>query len=178
MDQNSEKGNSRRALILQKTNNKKVQEQYRRELALKFYKKAGNVPPVRTEKLQYSGGGKGYLIIPDTLVYSGKHLSAAEKMIWIAIFLHNWNPDPTYRVSWPGRERLSIITGKSVRQVTNSLNSLRCKGLLKTLRRLDKSSLFLLNDPSKAWARETKRKLNSLKMRKKRAQKERFGEES
>lgn len=146
---------------------KRRQALLRRELAMRFYKKDGTDPSAMTDRLKYTGRAQGFLIVPDELIYSGRHLSPGEKVLWLAIFLHNWAHDPVFRVSWPGRERLAIISGKSVRQVTNYLGGLRRKGLLRTIRRLDKPSLYLLNDPPKVWMEATKKELADLKRRKK-----------
>lgn len=149
---------------------------YRREQALRFYRKAGMAPLSTSDQLRYEGRAKGFLIVPDELIYSGKQLSLGEKVVWLAIFLHNWNPDQSYRVSWPGRERLAIISGKSVRQVSNYLKGLKRKNLLQTIRRLDKPSLYLLKDPPAQWMVTTKKELNALG-RSKRAEQQKNTEE-
>jgi hypothetical protein len=151
------------------------QASYRKEQAMCFYQKDGTNSLSTNDELRYSGRANGFLIVPDELIYSGRHLSPGEKVVWLAIFSHNWNPDPTYRVSWPSRERLALILGKSVRQVTNLLAGLRRKGLLKTKRRLDKSSLYLLDDPPQSWMEGTKKELEDLKKRKKDERENRIG---
>lgn len=139
----------------------------KRELALQVYDKKGIDPASIANELRYQGRARGFLVIPNELIFSGNHLSLGEKVTWIAIFLHNWNPDPLYRVSWPGRERLALIIGKSVRQVSTYLAGLRRKNLLLTKRRLDRPSLYLLMDPPLRWMNETKRELAVLRSNKK-----------
>ena len=136
------------------------QKKYRKELARMVYHKHRIEPP--SDELGYEGRATGFLIIPDEFIYAGDHLSHGEKMTWLAIFKHNWAPDPTYRVSWPGRETLGVIIGASVRQVTRYLQGLREKGLLLSRRRLDKTSLHVLKDPPRTWMNDTLRKLKRL----------------
>lgn len=158
---------AKNSLSPQEKEKRRSRSVFHRELAMSIYRREGIDPLSMSDELRYTGRAKGFLIVPDELIYSGKHLSPGEKVIWLAIFLHNWNRDPTFRVSWPGRERLAIISGKSVRQVTNCLGGLRRKGLLKTMRRLDRPSLYLLKDPPQLWMAEIQKELVDLKKRKK-----------
>jgi hypothetical protein len=137
----------------------------RRELADSFPATEAQKP----DELRYSGRAKAFLIVPDELVLSGKALTHGAKIMWMAIFKHNWRTDPRTRISWPGRERLAAICGIRPRQATKYLNELRRKGLLRTKRRFDKSSLYLLADPPKSWMWRTRRELELVK----RAQRER-----
>jgi len=141
-------------------------EKFKKELAKLVYDKHGISPPEEVDELEYTGRARGFLIIPEEFIYAGNYLSHGEKMAWLAIFMHNWNPNPAYRVSWPGREKLAAILGVTPRQVTRYLDGLRQKGLLKTRRRLDKTSLYLLDDPPKEWMHDTKRKLGELNQEK------------
>jgi hypothetical protein len=151
---------------------------YLKELAQNIRENNGARPPAANEELEYAGRAQGFLVIPDELIFSGKHLSPGEKIVWLAIFLHNWNQNPLLRVSWPGRERLSVISGKSIRQVTYYLGRLKRKKLLMTRRRLGKSSLYLLNDPPESWMGDTKKELDALKKRKKADHQERIKQDS
>jgi hypothetical protein len=160
------------SLAPQEKGKRRSRSVFRRELALRVYEKEGINPPLTVDELRYNGRSKGFLVVPTEFVFSSRHLSLGEKAVWLAIFLHNWNPDPTYRVSWPGRERLALIVGKSVRQVSTYLGGLRKKGLLKTKRRLDRTSLYLLWDPPQRWMEETKKELENENL-KRRAKTER-----
>ena len=123
------------------------------------------------DELEYKGRASGFVVLPDEFTYTGGHLSHGAKMTWIAIFRHNYSQDPTYRVSWPGRERLAILICRSVRQVTTYLMELKEKGLLLTQRRKDKTSYYLLYDPPIEWMKETKEKIETLKIKQKRKSK-------
>ena len=113
--------------------------------------------PTRSGRL-VCARGKGFLIIPQELVWAGRNLSHGERMTWLAIFQHNWTKDQTERVSWPGRKKLAVMLGISVRQLTTYLDGLKRKGLLKSKRRANNTNLYLLKDPLKVWMRETERK--------------------
>lgn len=134
-------------------------------LAKMVYDKHGETPPDEGE-LRYIGKrNRNFLVTFDEVNYAGKFMTHVEVRLWKAIFMHNWNPDPSYRVSWPGRKRLAILIGKSPDRVSRTIGTLKRKGLLLWKRRLGKSSLYVLKDPPVEWSRTTKRKLAKLDRR-------------
>lgn len=137
--------------------------QYKKELARSIYMRHRMNPPTTGDELEYTGRAKDFFVVLDKLIYSQKYLPHSEAMTWLAIFSHNKDCNPTYRVSWPGRERLAIILGKSVGQVSRYLRGLKEKKLLLMQQRPNKTALYLLNDPPKEWMEETLKELEEKK---------------
>jgi hypothetical protein len=120
---------------------------------------------IQEDELRYVGRTKGFLIKPAELVYAGKFLSLGGKCMWEAILSFCRNGE---RVAWPGRERLGVMLGIKLRQVTVYLSELRAKNCLKSKRRPGTSSLYLLLDPPRSWMWQTNRELERLKEERKR----------
>ena len=131
--------------------------------------------PEEKDGMEYEGRAKGFQPVPDEICYVGGFLTPGERLCWLALHRHVWERDPEKAICWPGRERLALMIGVSPRQVTTYLNGLRRKGLLKSRRRQNKTSLYFLFDPPKSAMRKTKALLRELKKRKeaeRKAQKE------
>lgn len=148
------------------TLSKSKQSKYRKEMVAAVFE-SNKVPlPIPIVELQYEGRAKNFLIIPDEILYSSKHLSHGAKITWMAIFKHNW-ADLMERICWPGVERLATIVGVSGRQQQVYLKELKDKQLLLTKRRKDKTNLYVLLDPPVKWMKETKKNLAKLSNKKK-----------
>jgi hypothetical protein len=108
---------------------------------------------------------EGFLFLPDRFNYCGNHLSPSEKETWRAILMSNWDKNPFYRSSWPSKKRLAILVGVSEKTMTKYLKGLINKGILLTMRRFRKTTIYLLLDPPQEWMLETKRRLDQLRER-------------
>ena len=134
-------------------------------LAKMVYDKYGETPPDEGE-LQYVGKkDRHFLVTFDEINYVGNHMTHLEVRLWKAIFMCNWNPDPAYRASWPGRKWLSLVVGISKGRISAGIGQLVKKDLLRWKRRLGKSSLYVLKDPPEAWSKAVKREIEKAKRR-------------
>ena len=157
------KKSKKRKSPLQKIGERKRQE-YKKELAKMVYRKNGMNPPDEGDEFRYEGRANGFLTIPMELIYTGEELSHGAFRLWLILFRHNWDEDPAYRVSWPGRERLAALMGVSTRQVSDYLKELKEAGLLFSRRRLDNTNLCVLHDPKFEWMEAKIRELKEKKL--------------
>jgi len=142
---------------------RRKQEIYKRELAKPVYDENGIEP----SSLEYAGRSKDFLIVPDEVVFAGRHLSHGEARLWTCIFSFIRKTDPDFRVCFPGRAKLSLLLGITPRQTSTLLEGLRRKNLLLTKKRLGLTSIYVLRDPPKSWLLDMHRKLRSLNFEKK-----------
>lgn len=118
--------------------------------------------------LEYDGRTKGFLIIPDELIFSGEFLSHGAKMMWISIFKHNWSLKRKHRLCYPGRERLALMNGISIVQADRYINELKKKRILETkIRYGQKTNLYILHDPPVEWMKKTRKELEKAIEKKK-----------
>ncbi len=120
------------------------------------------------DNYKYAGRAKGFLIIPDEVVYAGKHMTHGAVRMWIAIFKHNWAKDEKDRACFPGRERLAIMCGISVVQADRLIGELKEKKVLIVEKRWGGlTNLYILHDPPKEWMEKTFAEIEKARQRKK-----------
>lgn len=133
-----------------------------------WYEKEEEKQEANKDNFKYEGRAKGFLIIPDEVVYAGKHMSHGMVRLWLAIFKHNWAKDEKERVCWPGRERLGLMAGIKVDQVDRIIKDLIRKKLLTVTKRWGGlTNLYTLHDPPKEWMEETLAEIEKARERKK-----------
>ena len=139
-----------------------------KEAEAEWYEKEEEREKVNKDNFEYAGRAKGFLIIPDEVVFAGKHMSHGMVRLWIAIFKHNWAKDEKERICWPGRERLGLMAGVKVDQVDRIIKDLQKERLLTVTKRWGGlTNLYTLHDPPKEWMEETFAEIEKALQRKK-----------
>ena len=123
-----------------------------------------------SDELKYKGRAQGFIILPDDMAYISKRLTDTEFRLWVVLKKHAWTMKTAHgqirRDCWPGRKRLAIMLGKSIKTIQRAIGELEKKGLLKVNRngnRKGKPNIYTLVDPPKKWKLETFKILEELK---------------
>jgi hypothetical protein len=127
-----------------------------------------------TESGDVHKGDEGYVLIPKALVYAGKNLKNGEFRLLVSIMRFSGKlPQNKFKGCWPSREKLALMMGIGVTQVSNLTSILKDKKLVRTSPGgPGGTNLFYPQAPPAGWIRDTEAKITEAK-KKTREEKER-----
>lgn len=98
--------------------------------------------------------GHGFTQFWNVVLLNGS-LSLGARMLWATLAYFARQTDE----AWPGQETIALKLGSSERSVRTWLRELEDCGLVSTKRRMSRSNLYRLHDPSPAYVAELERQL-------------------
>lgn len=97
---------------------------------------------------------RGFTQFWNVVLLNGR-LSIGARMLWATLAYYARQSDQ----AWPGQERIAVTMGVGERTVRTYLRELEDSGLVTTKRRMSRSNLYRLHDPSPAYMAEVDRQM-------------------